>query len=64
MLPSQCLKRSVNESGKTVNEIAKAAGVPQPSLCRFMNGTRGMTLTTFDKLASYLKLEVNQRKQP
>src|SRR4051794_21605146 len=40
------LRRAVRDAGESVNAVAKAAGVPQPVLYRFMTGERDLTLDT------------------
>ena len=56
MSVSETLKAAVNESGWTINSLASASGIPQSSLQRFINGERGLSLRTVDKLAKYLGL--------
>jgi len=56
------LRKTIQESGKTVNKIAVEAGVPQPVLHRFMSGKRpDLKLTTVQKLADYFGLELRPR---
>jgi plasmid maintenance system antidote protein VapI len=56
------LRRAVRESGRSVNAVAKAAGVAQPVLYRFMTGERDLTLDTAQRLADYFGLELRARK--
>jgi transcriptional regulator with XRE-family HTH domain len=50
------LKAAIRATGKTVTEVARAAGVTQPALCRFMNGTRSIKLETVERLCLHLGL--------
>jgi plasmid maintenance system antidote protein VapI len=56
------LRKAVSDTGLTVNAAAKAAGVPQPVLHRFVTGERDLTLRTAQKLADYFDLELRARK--
>lgn len=56
------LRKSIRDSGTTVNAIAVEAGVPQPVLHRFARGERDLTLTTAQKLTDYFGLELRQRR--
>jgi hypothetical protein len=59
---SQALHEAVEKSAETPHAIAKASGVPVPSLHRFLTGERGLTLESADKLAAYLGFELTPRK--
>jgi plasmid maintenance system antidote protein VapI len=54
----EALKKAIENSGKTVAEIAREAGVVQPVLHRFVKGERDLTLRTADKLAAYFGMEL------
>jgi plasmid maintenance system antidote protein VapI len=56
------LRKSIRDSGKTVNAIAVESGIPQPVLHRFVTGDRDLTVRTAQKLADYLGLELRQRR--
>jgi plasmid maintenance system antidote protein VapI len=56
------LRRKVRECGLSVNAVAKAAGVAQPVLHRFMTGERDLTLSTAQRLADHFGLELRARK--
>jgi hypothetical protein len=63
---SEAIKRAVAESGKSVNAVAKEAGVPQTVVQRFVSGQRGLLLGTAERLCAYLGLELqaaNNRPQ-
>ncbi|HEY1375536.1 MAG TPA: helix-turn-helix transcriptional regulator [Gemmataceae bacterium] len=53
---AEALREAVRDSGRPVGAVARAAGVPQPVLSRFMAGTRGLSLETADRLAGYFGL--------
>ena len=54
------LRARIRESGKTLVEIANAAGVPQPRLTVFMQG-KDIRLTTAQKLADHFGLMLKKR---
>jgi len=56
------LRRAIRESGKTINAVATAAGVPQPVLHRFLAGERDLTLRSAQKLVDYFGLELRRLK--
>lgn len=56
------LRKAIEDSGKSVYAIAKAAGIAQPVLHRFCTGERDLTLTTADKLLEYFGFELVKRK--
>ena len=55
---SELLKRSIRDSGKSTDEIASEAGVSPALVACFLSGERDIHMTTADKLASSLGLEV------
>jgi plasmid maintenance system antidote protein VapI len=57
------LRQEVRESGESVNAVAKAAGVAQPVLYRFITGERDLTLETAQKLADHFGLELRKRRK-
>lgn len=52
------LKKAINQYGGSVNQLAHLAGVPQPSVARFVAGKRDLKLSSADKLAAVLGLEL------
>jgi plasmid maintenance system antidote protein VapI len=60
--PSEVLKVAIKIDGRPVHRIAKDAGVDHAAVSRFVNGKRGITLLTFDKLASAVNLQVIHRR--
>jgi transcriptional regulator with XRE-family HTH domain len=55
---SDLLKKSIRESGKSVEEIAGDAGVSPVLIAGFLSGERDIHVTTADKLVSALGFEV------
>jgi hypothetical protein len=55
---SELLRRSIRESGRSVDEIANAAKVSPVVIADFLSGKRDIHLTTADRLAHSLGLEV------
>jgi hypothetical protein len=58
---TQTLKNMIAASGLPVSSIARGSGIPQPVLCRFVQGKRDLTLYTAEKLATYFRLELRPR---
>jgi hypothetical protein len=50
-------------SGKSLNALARASGVAQPVLSRFMACKRGLTLATARRLAACLGLELGRARE-
>ena len=50
------LRRAIEQSGQTRYQIAKATGVPQSSLMRFLHGETSLRLDVADKLATFFRL--------
>ncbi len=51
---SDQLRGLIEDSGKSRYEIAKATGVDQAVLSRFMHGKGGLSMPVLDSLAEYL----------
>jgi hypothetical protein len=60
--PSEVLKAAIKIDGRPVHRIAKDAGVDHAAVSRFVNGRRGITVLTFDRLAATVNLQVIHRK--
>ena len=60
---SEQLRRAIDGSGKSRYRIARDLGVSEPTLSRFMTGTRGLTLPVIDQLAAYLNLKLVPARQ-
>lgn len=52
------IRRAVETSGKTRYRIAKESGVSAGQLSRLVNGERGMTVETIERLADHLGLKI------
>jgi transcriptional regulator with XRE-family HTH domain len=52
------IRQAVEASGKTRYRIAKESGVSAGQLSRLVNGERGMTVDTIERLADYLGLRI------
>lgn len=55
---SDLLRRSIRESGRSVNEIAIATGISPVVIAGFVAGTRDIHMATADRLARSIGLEV------
>lgn len=55
------LKSFMRASGETGYGIAKATGVEQSAISRFLSGERGLDLTSIEKLAKHFRLELRQK---
>ncbi len=56
------LRRAIRDSGETEYAIAKASGVSQSVVNRFVSGERGISLETAAKLCEHLKLDLVRRR--
>ena len=62
---SETVREAIRDSGLPIREIARRTGVEVAGLSRFMNGLVGISLTTFERLASELGLRVvRTRRKP
>jgi len=59
---SDQIRQAVNGSGHTRYAIAKATGIAESTLCRFISGERGLPTKTLDRLADFLHLGIIVRK--
>jgi hypothetical protein len=55
---SDLLRRSISESGRSVEEIASDSGISSIVIAGFVSGTRDIHMATADRLARSLGLEV------
>ena len=55
---SELLRRSILDSGRSIDEIASDAGVSPTVITGFLSGQRDIHMTTADRLARSLGLEV------
>jgi hypothetical protein len=56
---SDRLRSAINQSGQGVHQIQQESGVRTDALVRFMAGQQDLLLSTADKLARHLRLELN-----
>jgi transcriptional regulator with XRE-family HTH domain len=61
-LVSEQLRNAIEQSGQTRYAISKGTGVSEAQLSKFIHRTRSLDLTTVDKLATYLGLELTKKK--
>ena len=61
---SEQLRKSIEESGLTLYRICKDSGVNYASVHHFVNGTRGLTLDSAEKLFVYLGWKFVPPKKP
>lgn len=54
----ELLQKSIRESGKSVDALSHESGVPAVLIASFLSGERDIHLTTADKLAHSLGLEL------
>jgi len=57
------LLAAIEDSGKSINSISIAAGVPQPVLQRFASGERDIRLETAAKIADYFGMRLTKPKR-
>jgi hypothetical protein len=55
---SDVLRRSIRQSGRSVEEIASDSGISPIVIAGFVSGSRDIHMTTADRLARCLGLEV------
>jgi transcriptional regulator with XRE-family HTH domain len=60
---SDQIRRAVEGCGQTRYAIAKATGIAESTLSRFIAGERGLPMNTLDQLADYLELSIATKSQ-
>jgi transcriptional regulator with XRE-family HTH domain len=60
---SEQLREAINSAGVSRYRISKASGVSEAALSKFVRGLRGLDLSSVDRLASHLGLELVKAKQ-
>ena len=58
------LLAAIEGSGMSVRAIAAGSGLNQPTLSRFVNHTRDLSLTTGDKLAEFFSMRLTRPIKP
>lgn len=57
---SDVLAHAIRDSGLSLRELSRQAGIHSPSLVRFLRGERGLNLETADRVAKLLGLRLVQ----
>lgn len=52
------IREAIAASDKSRYRLAKETGISEPHLCRFMAGTKGLSVEALEKLADCLGLEI------
>ncbi len=60
---SDQIRQAVATCGQTRYAISKATGISEATLSRFVNGERGLPMTTLDTLTDYLELNITAAKR-
>lgn len=55
---TKTLKKAIAESGKTPCGVARAAGIEPATMYRFLEGQQSLKLTSVERLAEHLGLEL------
>ena len=55
---SEQIRQAIESCGETRYAIAKATGIDQATLCRFMAGKGGLSIPVLDTLGEYLRLRI------
>lgn len=58
---SSQLRDALLRDGRPVSRIAKENGVSSPQVTRFVRGDRGLSLSTADRIAAGLGLQLTRR---
>lgn len=58
------LRQAIKTCGETRYAIAKATGVDQSTLSRFVSGERGLSMEALDAVAEHLGLELADKRRP
>lgn len=61
-LVSEQLRTIIENCGESRYAISKATGISQQTLSRFVNGERGLPMSTLDRLGEHLDLELRVRE--
>jgi hypothetical protein len=61
--PTETLKSAIVSDGRPVYRIAREAGVSQAILWRFVNGKRGISGATLDRVCSVMQLDLSRRRR-
>ena len=61
---SDQVRSAITTCGLTRYRIAQETGISEATLCRFMSGERGLTMTALDTLAEFLDLRLTMAGKP
>lgn len=59
----QQFRNAIEETGLSLAEIARRADIDHSQLSRFMRGERGLSITTAERVASVVGLELHRAKK-
>ena len=60
---SDQVRHAIETCGQTRYAIAKATGISEATLSRFVSGDRGLPMKTLDLLADYLDLNITPQNR-
>ena len=63
MLTDQ-LRQTIDASGLTRYQIAKATGIDESALAKFYNGHRGLSMDALNALGGFLQLKITLGRKP
>ena len=58
------LRQSIDDSGLTRYQIAKATGIDESALAKFYNGHRGLSMNALNALGELLQLTITLGRKP
>jgi transcriptional regulator with XRE-family HTH domain len=58
------LRRTIDDSGLTRYQIAKATGIDESALAKFYNGHRGLSMNALNALGEFLQLTIILGRRP
>jgi len=61
---SDQLRKLIEASGESCNQISREAGIDKATLSRFMNGKGGLSTDGLDRIADYLGLNLTAENEP
>ena len=56
------IRQAIQDSGLSCYEIARRSGVTAAQLSYFMNGKRSLTISSAEKIAEHVGIELNRKK--
>jgi len=59
----EILRKAIEDSGYSQNQLSKLSGVNRAQINRFVKGERTLTLESAEKIAKVLKLELKPKKK-